>query len=56
MAKSPAATKVRLDAVHNNCTHYIYGEGEKEYLDVSLSRITFIDREKTDLPNYAWLG
>jgi hypothetical protein len=40
-----------------NCTHYIYGEGEKEYLDVSpFPKIKFVDREKIDEPNYAWLG
>jgi len=40
-----------------NCTHYIYGEGEKEYLDVSpFPNIKFIDREKIDQPGYAWLG
>jgi hypothetical protein len=38
-----------------NCTHYIYGEGEKEYLDVSpFPNIKFIDREKIDQPGYAW--
>lgn len=37
-----------------NCTHYIYGEGEKEYLDVSpFPDITFIDREKIENPDYA---
>jgi len=40
-----------------NCTHYIYGDGEKEYLDTKpFSDIKFIDREKIDRPNYAWLG
>jgi hypothetical protein len=40
-----------------NCTHYIYGEGEKEYLDTKpYPDIKFIDREKIDQPNYAWLG
>ncbi len=40
-----------------NCTHYIYGEGEKEYLDISkFPDIKFIDREKIDDPSYAWLG
>jgi hypothetical protein len=38
------------------CTHYIYGEGEKEYLDTSkFPEIKFIDREKIDEQNYAWL-
>jgi hypothetical protein len=38
-----------------NCTHYIYGEGEKEYLNVSpFPNIKFIDREKIDQPGYAW--
>jgi len=40
-----------------NCTHYIYGEGEKEYLNVSpFPNIKFIDRDKISDPNYAWLG
>jgi hypothetical protein len=40
-----------------NCTHYIYGEGEKEYLDVKpYPNIKFIDREKIDQPSYAWLS
>ena len=40
-----------------NCTHYIYGEGEKEYLDISpFPNIKFIDREKIDQPEYASLG
>jgi len=39
-----------------NCTHYIYGEGEKEYLDISqFPDIKFIDREKIDQADYAWL-
>jgi len=37
-----------------NCTHYIYGEGEKEYLDTKpFPNIEFIDREKTDQADYA---
>jgi hypothetical protein len=40
-----------------HCTHYIYGDGEKEYLDTKpFSDIKFIDREKIDQPGYAWLG
>lgn len=40
-----------------NCTHYIYGEGEKEYLDTKpYPDIKFIDREKIDESAYAWLG
>ncbi len=40
-----------------NCTHYIYGEGEKEYLDTKpFPEINFIDREKIDQAGYAWLG
>jgi hypothetical protein len=39
-----------------NCTHYIYGEGEKEYLDVKpFPNIKFVDREKIDQADYAWL-
>jgi hypothetical protein len=39
------------------CTHYIYGEGEKEYLDVKpFPDIKFIDREKIDNPNLAWIS
>ena len=40
-----------------NCTHYIYGEGEKAYLDISpFPEIKFIDREKIDQSDYAWLA
>lgn len=39
-----------------NCTHYIYGEGEKGYLDISpFPNIKFIDREKIDNPNFAFI-
>lgn len=39
-----------------NCTHYIFGEGEKEYLDVSpYPNIKFIDRDKIDQSDFAWL-
>ena len=39
------------------CTHYIYGDGEKEYLNTKpFSDIKFIDREKIDQSDYAWLG
>ncbi len=40
-----------------NCTHYIIGESEKEYLDKTAhSEVKFIEREKIENPNYAWLG
>jgi hypothetical protein len=40
-----------------NCTHYIYGEGEKEYLNVSqFPDVKFIDREKIDQADYAWIS
>ncbi len=40
-----------------NCTHYIYGEGEKQYLDVKpFPNIKFIDRDHIENANYAWLG
>ena len=40
-----------------NCTHYIYGEGEKEYLDVKPHpNIKFIDREKIDNSNFAFIN
>ncbi|MDE2312411.1 MAG: hypothetical protein KGJ93_04995 [Patescibacteria group bacterium] len=36
------------------CTHYIYGEGEKNYLDTKpFSDIKFIDREKIDDADFA---
>ena len=39
-----------------NCTHYIYGEGEKEYLKfVDFPDIQFIEREKIDNSDLAWL-
>jgi hypothetical protein len=38
------------------CTHYIFGEGEKEYLKTEDSpEVKFIDREKIENPGYAWL-
>ncbi|MDR3642683.1 MAG: hypothetical protein P4L74_03605 [Candidatus Doudnabacteria bacterium] len=40
-----------------NCNYYIYGEGERDYLDVSpFPNIKFIDREPIDESGYAWLG
>jgi hypothetical protein len=40
-----------------NCSYYIYGEGERDYLDVSpFPKIKFIDREKIEQANYGWLG
>lgn len=39
-----------------NCTHYIYGEGEKDYLNFKeFPEVTFLEREKIDLSNFAWL-
>ena len=36
-------------------THYIFGEGEKEYLKISdFPEVEFIEREKIDEPNFAW--
>lgn len=38
-----------------NCTHYIYGEGEKAYMDISkFPTIKFVDREKIDQSNLAF--
>jgi hypothetical protein len=40
-----------------NCTHYIYGEGEKDYLNrKDFPTVQFVDREKIDGPNFAYLG
>jgi hypothetical protein len=40
-----------------NATHYIYGEGEKEYLKAAdFPEIHFLDRDKIDNSNFAWLG
>lgn len=37
-------------------THYIYGEGEKEYLKTTdFPEVKFVDREKIDDPDFAWL-
>jgi hypothetical protein len=39
-----------------HATHYIYGEGEKDYLKTSdFPEVKFVDREKIDNPNFAWL-
>lgn len=39
-----------------NCTHYIYGESEKEYLKFDeFPEVKFIERDEIDNPNYAWL-
>jgi len=36
-------------------THYIYGEGEKEYLKFTdFPEVKFVDREKIDEPNFAF--
>ena len=38
------------------CTHYIYGEGEGQYLKFSdFPEVTFIEREKIDQADHAWL-
>ena len=38
------------------CTHYIFGEGEKEYLKFqNFPEVKFIEREKTPDADYAWL-
>jgi hypothetical protein len=40
-----------------NCTHYIYGEGEKAYLDTTqFPNITFVDRNNIENSHLAWLG
>ena len=39
-----------------NCSYYIYGEGERDYLDVSpFPNIKFIDREKIEQADYTWI-
>ncbi len=39
-----------------NCTHYILGEGEAEYLDITkFPAITFIARKNINEPELAWL-
>lgn len=39
-----------------HCTHYIYGEGEKEYLHFgAFPEVKFIQRDETDQPEYAWI-
>jgi hypothetical protein len=39
-----------------HCTHYIYGEGEKEYINFSeFPDVKFIQREKIENPEYAWI-
>ena len=38
-----------------NCTHYIYGEGEKGYLNFTeFPKISFMERDKIENPNFAW--
>jgi len=40
-----------------HCTHYIYGEGEKEYLDFDAHpEVKFIQRDAIDQPNCAWIN
>lgn len=40
-----------------NCTHYIYGEGEKDYLRFTdFPKVKFIERDKINDPGYAWIG
>lgn len=39
-----------------NCTHYILGEGEREYLKTeNFPEVKFIQRQEISEPNYAWL-
>lgn len=39
-----------------HCTHYIYGEGEKEYLKFGeFPEVKFIERDKIENPNLAWI-
>lgn len=39
-----------------NCTHYIYGEGEANYLEFkNFPEVEFVPRLKTDKPEFAWL-
>ena len=39
-----------------HATHYIYGEGEKGYLKTEdFPTVTFVDREKIDQADEAWL-
>lgn len=39
------------------CTHYVYGEGEKEYMEFDkFPEVKFIKRDGIEQPNYAWLG
>ena len=38
------------------CTHYIYGEGEKDYLEFDkFPEVQFIERDKIDNPEYAYI-
>jgi hypothetical protein len=38
-----------------NCTHYIYGEGEKAYLDIrKFPEVKFIDRDPIEYAHLAW--
>lgn len=40
-----------------NCTHYIYGEGEKDYLKFAdFPEVKFIQRDPIQEPQYAWIG
>ena len=37
-------------------THYIFGEGEKEYLNTGdFPEVNFVDREKIDQADYAYI-
>jgi hypothetical protein len=39
-----------------HCTHYIFGEGEKEYLKTAdFPEVKFVDREKIDQSGYAYI-
>jgi hypothetical protein len=40
-----------------HCTHYIYGQGEKDYLNFSdFPEVKFIQRDEIDNSEFAWLG
>lgn len=39
------------------CTHYIFGEGEKDYLKFhDFPEVKFIQRDKIENPDFAWMG
>ncbi len=56
--KTPAA-KERFAWMNSviNCTHYIYGEGEAQYMDFKEHpKVQFIQRDIIDNPTLAWLS